>query len=179
MGKTIMIRYRVDLLSGLCVAMISCGGNLLYSFSGQCSINIPLTNISMSNLVSAACNMTSNLFGIGAAAATENYGGIASSVAGAVQSFTGLHPVVEPRTGNIASSAGLLTHQKPYLIVTRPRQCLPNRQNEFIGYPSFVTVLLGSCSGFTRVYDIHLEGIDGTEAEANEIVSLLKGGVIF
>ena len=69
--------------------------------------------------------------------------------------------------------------QAPYLILISPRQALPSKQNEFIGYPSLITVQLTELSGYTEVQSIHLENIPATQEELAEIESLLEGGVIF
>ena len=73
----------------------------------------------------------------------------------------------------------MLAIQKPYLILTRPKQALPNRQNSFIGYPSFTTKKMGNLSGYTVVESTHLQGIPATEEEYKEIETILKDGVIF
>ena len=51
--------------------------------------------------------------------------------------------------------------------------------NEFIGYPSLITVQLTELKGYTEVQSIHLENIPATQEELAEIESLLEGGVIF
>ena len=82
------------------------------------------------------------------------------------------------RSGSIGGAAGLMSIQKPYFILTRPRQALPENQNKYTGYPSFITSKLGDLTGMTYVYEIHLEGIPCTTEEQNEIENLLKSGVI-
>ena len=82
------------------------------------------------------------------------------------------------RSDAISSSSGVLGIQYPYLIVQRPKQCLPNNQNKYIGYPCMITRTLSSCSGFTQIDSIHLEHVPCTAAEADEIIAMLKGGVI-
>ena len=58
------------------------------------------------------------------------------------------------------------------------RQALPAKQNEFMGYPAFITSTLAELTGYTEVDSIHLENVDATDAELSEIETLLKGGVI-
>ena len=67
---------------------------------------------------------------------------------------------------------------KPYLIITRPKPAEANYFNEFYGRPSNKTVKLSSCSGFTRVKDVHIERINATDDELSNIENLLKEGVI-
>ena len=88
-----------------------------------------------------------------------------------------MKPSVE-KSGSMGGMGGMLGVQTPYLILTRPRQARPARQNTFTGYPSFITMKLSDCSGYTEIESIHLEKISATEQELSEIESLLKGGVI-
>ena len=83
------------------------------------------------------------------------------------------------KSGSMGGMGGMLAVQTPYLILTRPKQALPERQNTFTGYPSFITMSLKDCTGYTEIDSIHLENIPATESELSEIESLLKGGVIF
>ena len=76
-------------------------------------------------------------------------------------------------------NAGALGIMKPYLIITRPKPAEADNYSKFYGIPSNKTVRLSSCSGYTKVKDIHLEHISrATDDELNEIESLLKTGVI-
>ena len=89
-----------------------------------------------------------------------------------------MKPSIE-KSGSMGGTGGMLGVQKPYLIISRPRQALPSNQNTFSGYPSFITEKLGDLSGYTEIDSIHLENVPATEPELSEIESLLKGGVIF
>ena len=75
--------------------------------------------------------------------------------------------------------SGQLAIQTPYLIITRPRQCIPMDQNKFIGYPSYVTMTLSDLTGFNVVSDIHIEGVPATSAELDELESIIKEGAIY
>lgn len=76
MNKAISIQYRVDIATGTCVAMISAGGTLLYQFTGNCAISLPLTSADFSSYISAF---------IGAASAVTT---LATAGAGAVTAAT-------------------------------------------------------------------------------------------
>ncbi len=177
MGKTVQIMYYVDVLTGGCVAMIKCGGSVLYSFGGQCAINIPVSSADWTNTIQGLLQTVAGIVG-GAVA-----GGGAGAVMGGITAASNAimqgdaKPTIH-RSGALSGSNGILGLQKPYMILTRPRQAVPAGQNEIIGYPSNVSTQLGNLSGFTQVQDIHLEGIPGTDAELQEIENLLKGGVI-
>lgn len=79
MGNILGIKYRIDLLSGQCVAMVTVSslsgktGTVYYQFTGECAVSIPLTGADWSRIYSAA---------IGAIGAVVT-GGIAAGAAGA------------------------------------------------------------------------------------------------
>ena len=109
--------------------------------------------------------------------ALKNIGQI-HAAASAGENVMGMKPSVS-RSGAIGSTGGLLGVQKPYLILTRPRQARPNHQNYYTGYPSFMTEDLDDLRGYTIIQAIHLEGIPCTADELGEIEELLTGGVFF
>lgn len=175
MGKTIHVVYHVDILTGACCCFVKCGDSVLYTYNGQCSIPIPITGANYTSVVNGVINVAASvgsLVASGGASAPTAISAIATS------SVNQMKPQIE-KSGSISGSAGVLNMQTPYLILIRPRQALPNKQNEFIGYPSLITVQLTELSGYTEVQSIHLENIPATQEELAEIQSLLEGGVIF
>lgn len=57
MGATLQVKYRVDIVSGSCVAKIFVDGNVLYQYSGHCATNIPISSADFSTYVSAAISV--------------------------------------------------------------------------------------------------------------------------
>lgn len=57
MGTTVQVKYRVDIVSGSCVAKIFVDGNCLYQYSGHCAITIPISSANFSSYVSAAISV--------------------------------------------------------------------------------------------------------------------------
>lgn len=175
MGKTVRVVYHVDILTGACCCFVKCGESVLYTYNGQCSIPIPITGANYTSVVNGVISIAASvgsLVATGGASAPIALPSIASSAVNQMK------PQVE-KSGSISGSAGVLNMQIPYLILIRPRQALPSKQNEFIGYPSLITVQLTELSGYTEVQSIHLENIPATQEELAEIQSLLEGGVIF
>ena len=175
MGKSIRVVYHVDILTGACCCFVKCGDSVLYTYNGQCSIPIPITGANYTSVVNGvigAASAVGSLVATGGASAPTAISSIATSVVNQMK------PQIE-KSGSISGPAGVLNMQIPYLILIRPRQALPSKQNEFIGYPSLVTVQLTELSGYTEVQSIHLENIPATQEELAEIESLLEGGVIF
>ena len=175
MAKSVQVVYHIDILSGACNAYVKCGSNVLYEFIGQCSSSIPINGNDWTNVINGVLNIAGNvgsMVATGGATAPMAAVGIAST---AVNSFK---PDIE-KSGSLSGTGGMLAIQKPYLILTRPKQALPNRQNSFIGYPSFTTKKMGNLQGYTVVESTHLQGIPATEEEYKEIETILKDGVIF
>lgn len=174
MGKTVKVVYHVDILTGACVAYVKCGDSVLYSYIGQCASSIPVSGSDWTNMINGIINAST---AIGSMAAT---GGLTAPMAASTIATTAVNtikPSIE-RSGSLSGTGGIMGNQIPYLILTRPRQALPELQNQFSGYPSFISSYLGDLIGYTEVDSIHLEGIPATGAELNEIESILKGGVI-
>lgn len=175
MGKTVRVVYHVDILTGACCAFVKCGDSVLYTYNGQCSIPIPITSANYTTVVNGVISIASSIGSMvatGGASAPVAIPSIANSVVNQMK------PNIE-KSGSISGPAGILNMQTPYLILTRPRQALPELQNTFIGYPSLITVQLAELEGYTQVQSIHLENIPATQEELMEIQSLLEGGVIF
>lgn len=175
MGKTVHVVYHVDILTGACVAYVAVNGNVLYSFSGQCAIEIPITSASWSSAIGGAITIAG---AIGKMAATGGASAPSDLMTIANAAVNQFKPSIE-KSGAISGGAGIMGIQRPYLIKTQPRQALPARQNTYTGYPSHITESLGTLTGYTVVDQIHLNGIPCTDAERDEILSLLKTGVIF
>ena len=174
MGKAVKVVYHVDILTGACVAYVKCGDSVLYSYIGQCASSIPVSGSDWTNMINGIINAST---AIGSMAAT---GGLTAPMAASTIATTAVNtikPSIE-RSGSLSGTGGIMGNQIPYLILTRPRQALPELQNQFSGYPSFISSYLGDLVGYTEVDSIHLEGIPATGAELNEIESILKGGVI-
>ena len=177
MGKTIALQYIIDILTGACVAELKCGDTVMYSWQGNCANEVPISGSDWRGAITSA-------LGIAATVATTVATGGASApmIAGTIASVgansLNLKPTIN-RSGSISGSAGFIGHQRPYIIRTIPNLVIPADQNKYIGYPSFVTMPLGSLSGYNEISSIHLEGIPATGAELDELEAILKGGVIF
>lgn len=92
MASEIHLRYRFDLLTGQCVAIIATGNSHIYQFTGECGVTIPITSADWSRVYQAAIGAIGAV-AVGATgivgAATATAGGLAgqtASIANASQS---------------------------------------------------------------------------------------------
>lgn len=180
MGKTVHVVYNIDILSGSIAAQIKCGNSVLYTFSGSCSSSIPVTGQNFTQVISSALNIAASMglmTASGGLSAPVSASMAVSGVMTTANNVIGAKPRIE-HSGSIAGTSGLMSIQTPYLIIERPRQSLADKYNSFVGYPSNVTKLMGDLNGYTEIDSIHLENVNATENELNEIERLLKMGVI-
>lgn len=175
MNKTVSVDYNVDLLGGEAIAFISVDSRVLYDYRCNMMTSVPISSSSYASLYSGI------LKGISAAAIGGAMGGGVGAAAGALTSavnvVTSKHSNIE-RGGDSTPNSGVLGLLTPYIILHRPEQSLPQAFGRFKGFPSNLTRNLGSLSGYTEIEYIHLDGINATEEEKEEIYSLLKAGVM-
>lgn len=200
-GKVINLKYRIDILSGECVAIIKVGGAVMYQFSGNCLTQIPITNEGMQSLVSDAVQVGLSFAAVsssGGAASAEIAGetgtnlideikefrsNVANTGAGRQLASTTANAVIggKPmygKTGSVSGAGGLLAVRQPYLYLKTPVSAIPNYYRRYCGYPCNKSGKLSSFSGYTVVEDIRLNHLVATSPEVSEIYNLLKGGVI-
>lgn len=180
MGRSINVTYHIDILSGSCVAFVKSTGkglnSVLYEFSGNVSTQIPITGENFSRLIQTAISSVASLGstvatgGLSAPMTITTMGSLANNVANS-------KPEIE-RSGSMSGSTGLMGIQKPYLILTRPKQCIPKDVQKFKGFPSMKFQKLSDVKGFTIISEILLKNITASDEEINEIKRLLKEGVI-
>lgn len=178
MNNIVNVSYNIDLMTGNCVAFIVVNRGtyqaILYTFNGNCSVEMPITAANFSNIISNGIGLAAS---IGAAAVT---GGLAAPmVIGATANAISNSKISIEHGGSLSGNVGSLAGKKPYIIVTRPRNKTALNYHKFAGYPTSSNVKLSSCVGFTRIKEIILDDIDATEDEKIELDQLLKKGVIF
>lgn len=188
MGKTVTLKYHIDILTGSLVAFLKCGNSVLYEFNGACASNIPVNSLNyastIENAIRIAVNIGTTVATAGAAApATGALTGkaIAQGVALAGSTAEGalsMKPSID-RAGSLGGTTGLMGNQIPYIIITRPRLCRPSNQNKFKGYPSFIQVTLNDLikTGYTEVDTVILDNLYLTNEEKEELENILYSGV--
>lgn len=81
MGRTLQVKYRVDICSGSCVAYIVVDGTVLYQYSGHCAIPIPFSSADFSSYVNSAIS-------VGKLAGAALIGGAGAAFASTAQDAT-------------------------------------------------------------------------------------------
>ena len=82
MGKTIAVSYRIDIISGACLATIKVDGSVLYQYTGDCANQIPVNSVNFDNFLTNAFNM--------AIATSTGGAGLAAAGAGASNALEGI-----------------------------------------------------------------------------------------
>lgn len=177
-NSTLGIKYKIDVLTGCCLAQLTVKkyglDAVLYTYTGNCAVQMPITS---GNYLSTVSSLLGVVVSAGTAALT---GGALAPVAieAATSAVAGGAKASVAMSGSLGSNAGAMGIRKPYLIIKRVESADANGYNEFYGYPTNKRVKLSQLTGYVRVKDINLSGTNATEDEQNEIVTLLKEGVI-
>ena len=176
MGRTLALKYNVDILTGAAIAILKCGDKCLYEWPCNVAYNIPLTGSNKAALYTGLISVA--LSGLGGLAAGGVMGAVGGAATSAINVATHAQSNVQ-RGGSLASNTGVLGEILPYLVLHRPKQSMPQNFKGIKGYQSNITSVLGNCQGYTEVDYIHLQGLDmATDTELQEIETLLKSGVI-
>lgn len=189
-GDTIHVVYHIDCLTGGCCAFVETSGKgLLYTYNGSCIANVPLTatnySTAIQNAVSAVGSIATTGVGIATASAPLAAAGVAmgannlvGGLSNAANTALNSKPSVQ-RSGAMGGAAGLMSYQRPQLIIERPRMCVPNNLNHFKGNTLYVTRKLANVSGFATIEMINLEDVPATQEERDELTKILAEGVYF
>lgn len=180
MKNTIHIKYNVDVLTGDCLCNIMCGISVLYKFAGNLKQSMPVTGRTADGLLNTVKGTVAELGGalVGTAVGGPALGAAAGFLSGAA-TVAG-SKVITSRSGSLTGAVSLLDDFRPFFIIHRPVQSLANNFKGHKGYPSNITRVLSSVSGYTEVEYINLQKIpNATSAEMDEIKNLLSKGVLF
>lgn len=138
-------------------------------YGGVCCVHFPITGLSYSNIVSGLVNGS---LGMASKASANDTFGVATQAS----KMLSLRPEAPMSNGYNASSS-FLAQRTPYLVIKYPAsqfsELYPNEQ----GTPLNVAMQLSTLSGFTTI-DNPVLNIQCSDEEYNEMVSLLKAGVI-
>lgn len=203
MGKTINIKYVVDLYSGKCTAYVLATYDnvetVIMVRDGQCGMQTQLAGGSGAEIsrnmlrwgvgaASSAVSLTAGAIAAGASESGKTAGAISGSVGGAVGWLGGTtvgalnaaHYNVHKSGTTSAPNAGY-GPMNAFLIYTRPVVAEPSSYAHSYGRPCGMSATLSSLTGYTVVDAVHVEGSGfehATRDERDEIERLLKSGVL-
>lgn len=176
MRATVSVKYHVDVFTGACLADVNVkrdtAGGVLYTFPGSCSVQYPLSSGSYMGIVSTIASTV-----VSAVTAPTPLGMGAAVLGGITNLAFNSHANVD-RSGSFTGNAGAMGSKIPYLIISRPQTAMAQNFETLSGYPSNTYTKLSACTGFTQVKFVHVENLNATDAEKQEIEQLLKEGVI-
>ncbi len=190
-GKTVTLKYHIDILTGSLVAFLLCGDSVLYEFNGACASNIPVNSMNyastIENAIRIAVNIGTTVATAGAAApattatttqALKNTAAGINLAGSTAEGALSLKPNID-RAGSLGGTTGIMGNQTPYFIITRPRLCKPKKQNFYKGYPSFIQCVIRDLEGkgYTEFDTVILSNTYLTDSEKDELIGILKGGV--
>lgn len=194
-ASALHLQYQYDLLSGACIAELKVTKtynyknadhvheNVLYRYSGNILSNVPITGANYTQMYQAIVSAVA--VGIGGAAGAES----AKTAAAAenisnqatlsnVAATSGMKQGIR-RAGNSSANCGYLGGQKPELILSLPRLAhLGESQGHEVGFPRYGEYTLSELSGYTKIMQAHLKNIKCTDAERDQIQSVLNDGCV-
>ena len=176
MRSSINITYTVDVLTGACLAEVNVkrdnSGGVLYSYSGNCASQYPLSSGSYMGIVSSVIGVAGSIVGTVASG-----GSLAPLALGATSGLLNAKTHVQ-HSGSLSGNSGVMGGKIPYLIITRPQTNMAENYQHFQGIPSNTFTQLSACHGFVKVKNVNVQNIIAESEELEEVKTLLLDGVI-
>ena len=179
MNATINLKYRYDVLTGNCIAIITSVrkafntelNSVLYTFTGNIANDVPLTQQINQSMVNRNNIMSEML--------TNPLGGFANLLKEEITSFQYGNKYSVQHSGNLSSNNGFMGIYYPYLIIKRQINVNPQNYNNYNGLPTFYTSNLSDVKGY-----VEIDKIISTQPSNiplplwDDIIAKLKNGVI-
>ncbi len=176
MRGSVTVIYHVDVITGACLAdvIINRDGEnaVMYQYSGSAIVTYPISSGSYASMVTGVLSLAA-----GVAGTIMTGGAAAPALIGGAVGLSHLHTDVQ-KSGGFSGSPGAMGCKKPYLIISRSQDAMPTNFEHYEGKPASKSVTLGNCDGFVKVKSINIDGVPATYGELDQIVALLKQGVI-
>lgn len=198
-GKTVNVRYYVDIYTGSCIAALVANGVFVDYFTGSIGIELPITGQMLSQYANSALNAVLGTAGgvVGGAASGAMAGSVipgigtaAGAIAGAAIGAagglaTGTFKMAQkgaPKDhnttkGNFTSSVGAYLPQYVIFRFDVHDLIIPDLLTDLYGRPSSASGKVSSFSGFLQADTVKLNTTGMSEEDANAIAALLKEGI--
>lgn len=179
-GGKLAVDYICDVISGNVAAWVYCqdeSGTHTYKYvgTGNCAYNIPLIAENQSG-VAVGKSLMSAVAGA-ASLAAGNVGGISGIASGVVGGLTASHTA--QISGNLSGNMGAICDPTCWLEIERPIWVNPSTYKQLHGIPSQIggTIAENECTGFLAVESIELTGLSCTDAEKQQLYTILRNGI--
>lgn len=183
MGGQIGVKYRIDLLSGCCVAKVKVRrvsrkqfdpaiNSILYQFDGNVYLTMPLSASDWRGAYASLVNFAGGV--------VQGFSGNTMGAVGSIASAITSQKLSVARSGQTGSAYGYVGQNKPYLILERPIDCVPENFGAFEGYTSNIRARVSDLIGYTEIDEDTIWSDDFGHATAEEcqmIKDIMNGGV--
>lgn len=195
-GKTIRVRYYIDINTGSCMACLfdsATGGRLITYMNGNMACQIPITITDYTGYAQAELRNISNLAGVGGnvlgtaiQGAQGNILGAGIGAVGSVKEFGkamyDMSTTAISQFNSTKGSSGAIGNQYlpqyVYLIFAYTRTEETDNLIQLEGKPTNKSGRINSFSGYLEVDSVQLTCSGATENEKAEIINLLHSGII-
>ena len=200
MGSRVQVKYHVNVMTGEFTAFVSrtaatsdiygiMAEQVIGEYNGNMGMRVPIGRNSSDAAIDASMRLMSNALGITAGAALGAALGdpmnVSASQAGSQIASATMTAVTGPknhieRSGTLGGGSGYMGNMKPFIVRSIPRQFMPENYRMLEGYPANIGGTLGhyTGTGYQAVESIQLDELNAYDSEINEIISILKGGVL-
>ena len=200
MGKTLSVKYAVDITTGGCTAYVYADGIYLGdSFDGFMASQRPLSGLDQTAYLNSVMGCVSSMVsretgmlntaaeGIAGAASGKVSGGVGPG--GAIETSAGafgdiyklsqaVKDIPMQTRGGFAGCLGFFGNQKIHIVTAQSKTVKPTLEQPLVGYPSHVSQTVGQFSGYLKCsYFKMANGFNGTLEELKEIIEMMQGGV--
>ena len=176
MRGSVNVKYHVDVITGACLADVKINRDgesaILYQYAGSAIVTYPVSSGSYASAVNGVLSLAA-----GVAGTVMTGGAAAPALIGGAVGLSHIHANVQ-HSGGFSGAPGAMGGKKPYLIISRAQDNNASDFEHYEGKPANKTVKLGNCDGFVKVKSINIDAVPATYGELDQIVSLLKTGVI-
>lgn len=171
MDKTINVKYYIDIITGVCKAVIYANNIPCQEFGGQIGFDISIS--ASTRAQNELTQINAALGGVGSIA-SKDLGGLFSSAQSVL-----FRPNDNIRSvGSSSPTCNMMTTHDCFLVIQRPVVQYPSNYGHVFGYPCNLKCTLNNLHGFTKCKNVDLSGVPCTEEEKDLLKRYLEDGII-
>ena len=189
-GKNIDLKLAVDVTTGAATYYLFAGNTIMDSFDCMIGAHRPITASDQARYVSDAASAISQtaVQGISTVASAVKGGATMGNLAGTAggaynavmsgyQAMQILNDAPMTQRGGHSGAVSLFDVKQPYFVFAQQKPVQPANLQQLKGKPSSAGGKMRNFSGYLECVSVDLPSFSGTQAEAEELISILKGGV--